>query len=320
MKIISGEIIGSAAEPHIWIDAMEVALQTNMDSDYQTPDRMHVEMGENTLLLMPSIGPDLFSTKLVTVFPSNTAKGQPAIQGSLLLNDGATGEALALLNGAKLTAMRTAAIACVGIRHLSDPMSQYLGVIGAGEQGRHIAWMASHERDLERVYFYDPSHQKVMEFMQFMHKHCPDVEVAPCEDEQQVITNSEIICTATTSKLPVVPNLEDLLLGKTFIGIGSYKPDMQEFPESLYRLIDTVWIDAERGKLESGDLIEPIENNWIKPERIRHISNLIQQPNELGFKETRLFKSVGHGVFDLFAAKLVYQMSVEKGLGTEITL
>lgn len=320
MKIISEDIIGSAAPPHLWIDAMEVALQTHSDADYYTPNRMHVDMDENTLLLMPSVGPDLFSTKLVSVFPSNATRNQPAIHGTLILNDGATGEILALFNGARLTAMRTAAIACVGIRHLSDPMAQYLGIIGAGVQGRHIAWMASHERDLERVYFYDPSHQNVMEFMKFMHEHCPHVEIAPCEDAQQVIINSEIICTATTSKTPVIPNLEDLLLGKTFIGVGSYKPDMLEFPESLYRLIDTVWIDAEQGKVESGDLIQPIENKWINTDNIRHISNLIQQPTELGFKETRLFKSVGHGVFDLFAAKLIYQMCVEKKLGIEVTL
>nr|WP_321409959.1 ornithine cyclodeaminase family protein [uncultured Carboxylicivirga sp.] len=318
MKILSGEIIESAAEPHLWIDVMEVALQALKDADYKTPDRMHVSMDANTLLIMPSVGPDLFSTKLVSVFPSNIK--QPAIQGTLILNDGATGEALAVFNGAKITAMRTAAVACVGIRHLSDPMSQYLGIIGAGVQGQHLAWLATHERDLERIYFYDPSHQKVVEFMQFMHKHAPHVEVAPCEDEQQVITNSEIVCTATTSKLPVIPNLEDLLLGKTFISIGSYKPDMREVPESVYRLIDTVWIDSELARLESGDLIHPIENEWIKPTQIKHLSTLIQQPNELGFRETRLFKSVGNGIFDLFAAKLVYQKAMEKKLGFDVAL
>lgn len=320
MQIISADTIANAASPHHWIDAMEVALNTFQDSDYFTPNRMHVDMDENTLLLMPSVGPDLFSTKLVSVVPGNKDRGKAVINGTLLLNDGATGEALALFNGAKLTAMRTAAVACVGIRHLSDPMAQYLGIIGAGVQGRHLAWLASHERDLERVYVYDPSHQSLMQFMQFMARHCPNIEVAPCEDVQQVIVNTEIICTSTTSNIPVVPDLEDLILGKTFIGVGSYKPEMQEFPEALFRLIDTVWIDAEHGKTESGDLIEPIKNKWIKPDRIRHISSLIQSPNELGFKETRLFKSVGMGIFDLFAAKLVYEKSVEKGLGTEVAL
>jgi ornithine cyclodeaminase/alanine dehydrogenase-like protein (mu-crystallin family) len=277
-------------------------------------------MDENTLLLMPSIGPDLFSTKLVSIVPGNKERNKAVINGSLILNDAATGEAIALFNGAKLTAMRTAAVACVGIRHLSDPMARYLGVIGAGVQGRHLAWMATHERDLERVYVYDPSHKSIMEFMQFMSEYCPDVEVAPCEDVQQVIVNTEIICTTTNSTIPVVPDLEDLLLGKTFIGVGSYKPHMQEYSEAIYRLIDTVWIDAEHGKSESGDLIEPIKNNWIKPDRIRHISKLIHQPNELGFKETRFFKTVGMGIFDLFAAKLVYEKVNEKGIGTEVDL
>lgn len=320
MKIISGDVIGSIVNPHHWIDAMEVAFQVQNSSDYHTPDRMRLNINDNTLLLMPSVGPDLFSTKLVSIFPSNTSSELPVIQGTVILNDGANGETLALFNGAKLTAMRTAAVAAVGIRHLSDPMAQHLGIIGAGTQGCHIAWMATHERDLDRIYVYDPSHQKVLEFMQFMHKHNPDIEVAPCEDEQQVIINSHIVCTATTSKLPVLPNLEDLLVGKTYIGVGAYNSERQEFPEALFRLTDTLWIDAEKGKLESGDLIKPIEKEWIKEDQIKHLSLLIQDPSQLDFKETQVFKMVGHAIFDLFAAKLVYKAALANGLGTDVEI
>lgn len=316
MRILSSDQIEKAALPHHWIDAMEVALNTVQDEDYFTPDRMHVDINDNTLLLMPSIGPDLYSTKLVSVFPSNIQNKLPAINGTLVLNDGSNGETVAVMNGAKITAMRTAAVACVGLRHLSDPTAQFLGIIGAGIQGRHIAWLASHERDIQRVYVYDPAHSNINEFMKFMADHCPDVEVAPCEDAQQVIINSEVIATATTSPIPVIPNLEDLLLGKTFIGVGSYKPNMQELPEALFRLIDTIWIDAEHGKTESGDIIEAVKNKWLRDNRIKHISDLINDPSELGFKETRLFKTVGLGIFDLFAAKLVYESACQNKIGT----
>ena len=320
MRILSSIDIEQAAKPTLWTDIMELALKASTDSDYFTPSRMHVEMEENTLLLMPSVAPDMFATKLVSVFPNNSKNGKPAIQGTVLLNDGASGETLALLNGAKLTAMRTAAVACVGIRHLSDPLATTIGVIGAGEQGRHIAWLASHERDMERIYIYDRSPMVIQAFIDFMAEKCPHIDVALCEDAQQVVVNSDIVITATTSLEPVIPNLEDLILGKCFICVGSYKPEMRELPESIFRLIDSVWIDAEHGKTESGDLIYPLENNLVKPEQIKHISALVDQPNELGFRETRLFKTVGQGIFDLFAAKLVYEKACEHKLGIEVEI
>lgn len=227
---------------------------------------------------------------------------------------------MAILNGAKLTAMRTAAVACVGIRHLSDPLATTIGVVGAGEQGRHIAWLASHERDTERIYVYDRSPKTIRDFIDFMSVKCPHIDVALCEDAQQVVVNSDIVITATSSLEPVIPNLEDLILGKCFICVGSYKPEMRELPESVFRLIDSIWIDAEHGKTESGDLIYPLENKLIKPEQVKHISTLIEQPDELGFRETRLFKTVGQGIFDLFAAKLVYEKSCEKNFGEEVEI
>ena len=320
MRILSSQAIEQAAPPTLWTDIMELAMKSSVDPDYYTPNRMHVDINDNTLLLMPAVGPDMFATKLVSVFPGNIQHGKTAINGTVILNDGATGEALALLNGAKLTAMRTAAVACVGIRHLSDLLATTLGIIGGGEQGRHIAWLASHERDLERVYVYDRSPKVINEFINFMADKCPHVDVALCEDAQQVVVNSEVVVTATTSSEPVIPNLEDLIVGKCFICVGSYKPDMREIPESIFRLIDSVWIDALHGITESGDLIFPLKQQLIKPEQVKHISRLLDEPGALGFRETRLFKTVGQGIFDLFAAKLVYERACESGLGEEVSL
>ena len=133
-------------------------------------------------------------------------------------------------------------------------MADTLGIIGAGQLARHIAWMAASERDFERVYVYDKSFKAVQDFIHFVNERLPDLDVAICEDAMQVASHSEVIITATTSTEPVLPNLEDLLLGKTLIAVGSYKQEMQELPESVYRLIDQIWIDTDRAKIVSGDV------------------------------------------------------------------
>ena len=81
------------------------------DGAFTMPDRLHVEHEGNVLLAMPAFAGDHFATKLVSVFPDCT----PAIQGALLLNDGADGRPLALLEGAVLTALRTGAVSGLGI-------------------------------------------------------------------------------------------------------------------------------------------------------------------------------------------------------------
>lgn len=275
-------------------------------------------MEENTLLLMPSAGPDAFATKLVSVFPQNTKKGKPIIQGTVILNDGETGEAVALLHGSKLTAMRTAAIAMMGVRYLADEKADSLGIIGAGFQGRHMAWMASEERDIKKVYVLDFSEEVIQEFIAFLKERKPDIEVVICKDARDLLSRTSLILTATSSPKPVLPNEASLLKGKCFIGVGSYKPDTREFPESLFSLVDQVWIDAEHGKQESGDLIDPVKYQWIDPSQLRLITDLIGKCKFT--KGTRLYKTVGLGIFDLFAAQLVYDQCKEHDLGEDIDL
>ena len=94
---------------------------------------------------MPCFGSDYFSTKLVSVFPKNLLIKEPMIYGSVILNDGQTGKPLAVMDGSKLTAMRTAAVGAVGVKHLSPENASTLGVVGLGIQGFHQALFACND-------------------------------------------------------------------------------------------------------------------------------------------------------------------------------
>jgi ornithine cyclodeaminase/alanine dehydrogenase len=77
--------------------------------------------------------------KWVVGFPANNAIGLPSINALIVLNDPATGLPIAVLDGAPVTAQRTAAISGVVLRrfgpvHREGPVTAAL--IGAGVQGR----------------------------------------------------------------------------------------------------------------------------------------------------------------------------------------
>lgn len=82
---------------------------------------------------------DLLGLKWVVGFPTNGQLGLPAIHATVLLSDPRTGLPVALLDGAPITADRTAAITGVAIRHWAPPLAARparVAILGAGVQAR----------------------------------------------------------------------------------------------------------------------------------------------------------------------------------------
>jgi ornithine cyclodeaminase len=146
----------------------------------------------------------------------------------------------------------------------------------------------------------------------------PHVNINVTKDITDCIGNSEVIITATTSETPVIPDDKNLLEGKHFIGMGSYKPAMREFPDSLFSLISEVIVDTPHAVMESGDLSIPLEKMLIDQSGIYTLGKLINHEHTVDTGNTTFFKSVGMALFDLFTAKTVYKNALENGIGTEV--
>ena len=316
MLAISEQEITNAVSADELTDAMEAAFKIHASGDYLMPDRMHVHSGDNTLLLMPCFTEHNFSTKLVSVFPGNSRLNQPVIQGLVILNDGATGKPLALLNGPKLTAMRTAAVGSLGIRYLADEKAETLGVIGVGVQGVHQAIFACRQRQFKQLTIFARQSHRLSNVEKEMDKLFPEIKIIKAKTVADLLENSQVVISATSSHEPVMPDNEELLKGRCFIGIGSFKPDMRELPKALYGLVDKIYTDTEYASKESGDLVEPLQQGWITKNQVTPLSSLISGNIDLESNPTKCFKSVGMALFDLVAADLIYRKAKEKNLGT----
>ncbi|MHB8459025.1 MAG: hypothetical protein ACYDAK_03450 [Candidatus Limnocylindrales bacterium] len=90
---------------------------------------------------------DGLGMKWVTGFGTNTARGLPAIHAIIVLNDPTTGAPVGILDGASITAARTAAVSGVAIRNFAPRVSGRpirAAVVGAGVQGRSHVPMLGH--------------------------------------------------------------------------------------------------------------------------------------------------------------------------------
>lgn len=302
------------------LDAIEASLRIYEKKEFHMPQRLHVDHEDNVLLLMPCFTKDYFGTKVITLFPDNPAKNVPVLNGIMVLNDAQTGLPVALLNGPALTAVRTAAVGAVSIRHLAPEDAHAVGVIGAGVQGFYQARAACSARRITDVYIYDIHPEKALELKDKLLQAIGNINIHQVTRVEELLEQTQVVITATTSTEPVLPDKEDLLAGKNFVGIGSYKPDVREFPKSLFSLLKTVYVDTEHALEESGDIIVPLQNGWLRLDQIKTLGRFLidKEPESQMRQNTTLFKSVGMALFDVCASTLIYQKAITKGLGQQI--
>src|ERR671914_1704216 len=87
---------------------------------------------------------DVAALKWVAGYPQNKDRGLPYISGLITMNDAETGAPVAVMDGAEITAARTAAATGVCVRRWAPPRWKEAAILGCGEQGRfHTRMLAA---------------------------------------------------------------------------------------------------------------------------------------------------------------------------------
>ncbi len=300
---------------------VEEALRIYEDKTFVMPERMAVPCGEdNLLLLMPCVSMDSIVTKLVSVYPGNKARGRPVIDGLVVLYDRSTAEILGLMDGKTITAMRTGAVTGVSIAYLSRADARSVGLAGCGVQGYYQLLYACAARDISKIKLYDINPAAVPPLVDKLHTSLPGIEIEISDSPEALLLASDIVIAATTARRPIFPDDPELFVGKHCIAIGSFEPDVREYPDALFSLVEKVWVDIDFAKEESGELLVPLQKGLLQEDQLETLGHFIQSGRapERGADGTTFSKAVGMALFDLTTARLAYTNALEKGLGTEL--
>ncbi len=321
MRYLNSEDIMKAVTYDDVIEAVEEALLIYKSGNYDMPHRFSHMSGENTLLYMPCLSRDILGTKVLTIFPENKDEDKPVIDGLMLLNDHGTGAIKAMLDGKLLTELRTGAVGAMGVKYISSKDTKTLGLIGAGAQGIYQIIYACHLRPIEEVYITTRNLEKLEPYIELLKKKLPHVNFHGLKTSREVVERAELIITATSSMNSVLEEDESLYKNKTFVAIGSYKPDMRELADALIKTADHIYVDTLYAKEESGDLNIPIRENLLDEERVKTIADLVSDKSFMDNREnTIVYKSVGMALFDIVVAEKIYKRAIEKNIGQIIKL
>ncbi len=259
--------------------------------------------------------------KVVSLFPTNPARGLAYIQAAVLVIDSETGQAIALLEGSSLTAIRTGAASGAAIDLLARSNSKVVAVFGAGAQGRTQLEAACSARKIETAYIFDSNPEKAKSFADEMKgKGSIPENIHVASSAEEAIEKADIICTATTSQKPVFDD-KHVKPGMHISAVGSYTPDMQEVPaETLQRA--KIFVDSRSASLEeAGDLIQPMHAGLFDESHIcGELGEIVlgKIRGRQSSEEITYFKSVGIAVQDAMAAQVALKNAREMNIGTEV--
>lgn len=306
------------------MDSIKQAYEIHKSGLFHMPDRYIAQRNKNMMLYMPCFTDNMIGTKMLAEFPENPSQGYPYLSGFVILNDAKYGQPLAVMDGGTLTALRTGAVGGVGIQYLAPKQVDSVGLVGCGVQGLHQLWYACAVRPIKSIYLYDAFLHEYTPFIEKLKERLNnDISINICRNVQELIKNSQILISATQATNPVYPDDTELLRGKTIIAIGSWRPERRELPDAVWKLADTVYIDLPYACEESGDLKIPLKTGILSDKQIHLMENLISSKEEQqkqAMQETRCFKSVGMGLFDVCAAAAIYKNALKKNIGQVVQL
>ena len=303
------------------MDAVEQAMGIYEDKSYIMPERMHVPCGDgNILLLMPCVAGDYMVTKMLTLYPENRKVEKPVIQATVMLSDSRTGTPLAIMDGGTVTAMRTGAVGGSSIRHLAKTDARSIGVIGCGVQGYYQLKYGCCARDIQEITLFDMNLANATSLLEKLQSDYPEIIIKTAESAEELARDSDIVITTTTARVPVFQDRAELFAGKHLIAVGSFEPDVREFPNALFTQTASVWVDIDFAREESGEILIPLRDGLLREEQIVTLGQFIRSGKkpDRGVSGTTFFKTVGMALFDLAAAQLIYECSKEHGIGTEL--
>jgi ornithine cyclodeaminase/alanine dehydrogenase-like protein (mu-crystallin family) len=285
------------------IELMKKAFVQITNKTVTIPQRINLDMPEVSAdsLIMPVYSSDdtNHGVKIVSLNRDNPAKDLPFIHALMILFDSVNGKPLAILDAENLTAIRTGAASGLATKLLSVPDASTVAIFGAGVQAKHQLKAICEVREIKKVYLFENAQSKAELYKDEMESKLGiTIQIS---DNQNVLKDVQIVCTATTSSVPVFD--DKYISGGTHINaIGSYLPLKREIPTETVKR-SSVFVDSKEASLkEAGDLIIPIEEgNDIN---LIEIGEVLQnkKPGSSSEKELTLFKSVGNAAQDLICA------------------
>lgn len=289
-------------------DAIRKVALAQGSGEVRAPVRTMLPLAEGgVLLVMPACDAELAITKLVSVHPENVGRGLPTIQGEVVVMEAATGERLGLLDGAVVTARRTAALSMLAAREFALRPDGPLLLVGAGTQGHSHLEAFREGLGVSEVFICSRTAESAAALAE--HARGLGMDAAVVERPEDALGEAGLIVTATTSREPVLP--EGVRDDAFVAAVGSFEPEVAELPPALVSRSTVVVDTIEGAREEAGDLLQAERAGAFRWESATSLGDALRWSERPGGPV--VFESVGHALWDLAAARTAFRREDPSG-------
>ncbi len=235
------------------------------------------------------------------------------------LYDSATSGLLAIVEANKLGQLRTGAATGIATRAMANTDASEVGVIGSGFQARTQLEAVTKVRPVLRARVYSPTREHRVAYAHEMSNEL-GIDVVPVDSARHAVEGAEIVITITSSREPVLDG-QWIDSGTHIVAAGGADPYVREIDDLTVQRADLIIVDDKaQARIEAGELMMPAERGLIlweqMPELWQVVSGEIEARTAHG--DITVFKSLGMALWDIAAAKIVYERAVESGAGRSL--
>jgi len=271
--------------------------------------------------LMPAYlgAPRSLGLKVISFLPGNHGSDRDSHQGAVLLFDTKDGRLLAVIDASSITAIRTAAVSGLATRLLAREDAGDLAILGSGVQASaHLQAMRS-VRSLRRVRVCSGTFERAQTFARH-HEAQLGIAIEPVEEAQSAVAGADLICTATSSREPVLFGAW-LSEGAHINAVGACFAGTRELDTPAV-LRSRLYVDRKESALaEAGDFLIPRSEGAIGDDHIvGELGEVVagRLPARRSPDEITLFKSLGIAIEDLAAAAAIHDRARRLGKGIAV--
>jgi alanine dehydrogenase len=305
---LSEHDVESLVTPAIAVDAVEGSFRRMAADEVDIAPRRRLRLPEGSFADMAAVdrGLGLAGGKLYAA----TANGTTFV---VCLFDAETSELVAVIEADRLGQLRTGAASGVAARHLAKSGASTLGVIGCGHQAEtQVACMRAAVPSIDRVVAYCRTPEKLAAFC--------ERTGADAGESHRDAGLQDVVVTITSSRDPVLRG-EWLPAGALVCAAGANVVTRRELDNTVLERARFVCCDLRaQAKLESGDLVEPVQAgvlDWLEVHELHEVVS-----GEITGRQSDddivVFKSNGLAAWDVALGAEAVRLAREQGVGREL--
>jgi ornithine cyclodeaminase/alanine dehydrogenase-like protein (mu-crystallin family) len=303
-------------------EAVEAAHIGLADGQVSQPTRSTLAVPGAQTMVLPMIAAATRSSlavcKLLVDRPRHPAA--PSQRSTIIAIDLDTGDCVAMLDGAAVTLLRTAATSAVATRALARPDAHTLGILGAGRQASAHLDALSEVRDLTELLVWNRTPERADPLIRKARD--MGLRATLLTDPRDVARRSDILCTLTPSVTPLV-QARDLHPGLHINAVGSPpRPEYRELASDVFASARLIVDSAAVAVAESGAVTAAIADGSLDEHTpLVDLGEVLtgRADGRTDDQQITAFVSVGLGIQDLAAVSLILDSARQQGRGHDVT-